>query len=206
MSKDAINREDCFSEEVPDFKQRKRFYKVLRPKPQSEVKGIITSDKVLISYTHYRDRNSYICTRNSKTCPFCAASIAPRIKGYLCGVDNADRKAVVLEMTDNAVRDNAVIRERKVSLRGKVLCLSRPGKNPNSPVLARLEDCPHVTVLRSLPQPFDLRAVLLEMWDVPSQQLLYDRHPETPELSEEVFNDGSDDTPAMLADAWRMPR
>lgn len=193
--KEQEQRERCFRDSVPTDRPRRRMYPVLRPKAAGEVRAIITSQFVLLAETHYLDQVSYQCVGLAGDCPFCREGTAPRLKGYLCGVDVYSGKACVIELTDNAVRENTAIRERKVSLRGKICVLRRPGQNRNSPVFCALETCYQKSLLDTLPQPFNLEQALSAMWEVPVQGTLFGRDRKTARAS------GANDEGRAFADA-----
>lgn len=169
--------DSAFSETPPEKRTRSPFYEILRPRPESEVSAIITSHFVTFTYTHYYDKQSYVCLTKRipdpppTTCPFCLKGWAARIKGYLCGFSLAKHRNVILEMTDNCLFTNNEIREGLVSLRGRLLKLVRKGKHKNSPVTAQLLQCFDRGALTKLPAPFDLKEALKVLWEIPTQQV-----------------------------------
>lgn len=162
-------REACFGGDVPLPAQRKKFYRISSPKPGQEVEALITSSEVLISYTHFQQEQTFACTRCPSSCPFCKAGVQPRMKGYVCGVDPTSGKAIIVELTANTLYAVPRLCDRTQSLRGLFIRLFRRGKAKNSPVTAVLDANSHPGVRRNLPEPFDLKRALLDMWAIPTE-------------------------------------
>lgn len=168
-------RDRSFSNKPAERTAIRRYYEILRPKPQSEVSAIVTSHQPLFTRSHYYDRKSYLCTTDIEhpeqqtDCEFCLKGWGWRQKAYLCGIDMNTGKAVALELTDNAIRSNPLLTDDKVSLRGKIVKLKRAGKTDNAPVRATIQECYSATALKDLPQPFDLQEFIKDLWEVPTQ-------------------------------------
>lgn len=162
-------REACFGGDVPLPSERRKFYKIVSPKPGLEVEALITSSEVLISHTHFQEEQTFACTRCPTTCPFCKAGVRPRMKGYVCGVEPTSGKHVIIELTANTLYSVSRLCDRTQSLRGLFIRLFRRGKAKNSPVSAVLDANSHPGVRRNLPDPFDLKKALLDMWCLPTE-------------------------------------
>lgn len=169
MSQPGYEREAWVADRLPSERPRRRMYKIVRPRPMDQVRAVVTSSQVLITRTHFQENVTYKCLGVEGGCPFCRYSIPPRTKGYLCAIDVMSGKACIVELTDNAIREHPQLREGTVDLRGKVIVLARPGRNRNSPVIAKLETCYQQSLLSSLPQPFNLLQALSAMWEIPGQ-------------------------------------
>lgn len=153
--------EDCVP--VP----RKKKFDIISPKPQTEVKAQITSERPTATYSHFCNKITYPCSRDPRSCPFCAKKIDPRWKAYLAGISIVTGKAVLIEITQGAAFECQPIRDPSVCLRSKIITLYRRGKAPNSPVFCRLEDATGHLARFTLPQPFDVRRAILDMWGNP---------------------------------------
>lgn len=148
---------------------RRTYYPVLRPAPGQEVTAIILSETVQIAHTHYQHpHKTYPCVGPEQGCPWCKAHVSPKTHGYLCGINCADGKLSVVELTANALRQCPGLADPKHNLRGCKLWLKRRGLASNGPVVASIQSNPPDRVKwQPLPSPFFLRSALLVMWSMP---------------------------------------
>lgn len=159
-----------FGEEPPPPSLR-HTYKILSPKIGVNVKAHLVSNRPLGTWTHFRQNTSYPCTRNPKTCPFCAPPFrsSPRWKAYCCAVDVVRGGKVLIELTAGAVHGSQPLSDPAQDLRGMIIEMWRRGKEHNSPVMVNVRKPESWEKPKRLPDAWDLQAVLLEMWGDPSQ-------------------------------------
>lgn len=161
MQEDVFAR--TFTDEPPP-NGRTRGIPILAPKVGEPVEALILSDKVQPSWSHFRERVSYPCPRNTDVCPFNHGKNPPRWKGYLCGFDLKKRRRCLIELTSAAYSNTDTLRNKDGQLRGLVIRLARKDEFKESQVLATIRECRGTERELLKKKEWDLRACLLSMW------------------------------------------
>lgn len=158
--------DSTFTQEWEERPTRKKYREFLRPRAKETVEAVSLSHALLIANTHFHDSKTYQCHGNPRECHWCKLGQRVRRKGYLCGFSVSSRRQVLIEITEGAMMNNAAIRDPKYDKRGKLVTLIRAGDSKNSPVKVVLGECNNPTIMRALPEPFDMISQLIDMWEL----------------------------------------
>lgn len=149
-----------------------RGYKVLTPKAGETITAIVVSSKLLGCWTHFRDGVSYPCPGDPKQCVFTHTRREPRWKAYLAALAWPNQFRCHVELTVHAVNTCLGLTDPALDLRGWVIKTSRPAGKPNGKMRAWLEVQTQSMLKVQVPQEWDVKAKLLEMWGDPADYLL----------------------------------
>lgn len=164
--------------------ESKSFYPLISPKPGTETVSLIASERPVSCWKHYVEGVSYPCPRD-RSCPYCIKHLSPRWMAYLSGFDPISGRACLIELTAGAFHSCKELQDVNFNLRGKFIKLTRKGRAPNAPVIAKVEEAPPYAKAWKIPAAFDIVGSLLRMWGNPFETV----NPVTGEVREDPPED-----------------
>lgn len=162
--------ENFFGGDQPPPPKTQRCYEIISAKPGIESSVLLTSTRLTQVRTHYVGGESKPHVAKGR-CPWCEQRFGLRWKAYGCGVHPISGKAVLVEVTLNAVHTLPALVDPGNNLRGRLLKLYRRGQSPRSPVMARFDQLPPSLAKMRLPPAFDLQAALFALWRLSEDDL-----------------------------------
>lgn len=134
--------------------------KLLRTPMGKELKGIITSEKLIGCRTHFTKGRTTPCLGSA--CIPCSEGHSWAWHGYISLYEPSHASICIFECTEQGAQQ--IIRQAAAfgTLRGLMLTAKRAANRPNSRVLCKLE--PHSFPAEALPPGVDLCTYLEHMW------------------------------------------
>lgn len=124
--------------------------------------ALLTGDLVGV-WVHWLDNRTIPCVRSSVVECVCERrDCCRRWKGYLAGWEPRFCRKVLIEVTAEAIRLSNWGDFANINLRGRVVRLSRRGKNRSAPVVFEVTSA--VLDETALPPSFDVRSALNHVW------------------------------------------
>lgn len=151
-----------FSNEPPDDPRGPSFQIVRTPTGKPLI-GIVTSDVLVGTYTHFWKRRTMPCERPDE-CEACNAGIPFRWHAYLSALLK-NRAHVLFECTAQAAQRFAEYRKAHGTTRGCYFTASRMNYAPNARVIIACKPADLSEII--LPSPPDIVKVLAILWDFP---------------------------------------
>lgn len=157
-------------------------FDLIRTPTKGKLSGTVTSDNLLGTWTHFRERRTRPCQGDD--CPHCKDGISRRWHGWLTMILLKLNNHVILEVTAQAAERILKWKEDHKSLRGVTVHLWRPQETANGRIAVYLE---HRAVdLDKLPLAPNLHEALLFIWGAPSNN--GDEHPVGPNRIEKMLD------------------
>jgi hypothetical protein len=97
-------------------------------------------------------------------CPACEEGIESRWRGYLSCCNRNTKNRMLVELTAGPAGEIVDLVDKGEALRGRIICLSRPGGKANSRISIDIINCdcdPKV-----LPASFEVEKTLLKIWQI----------------------------------------
>jgi len=139
--------------------------KILHAPPDRPLEAIIVNEREVGVFIHWRDdlRRNQPCQGTFCTCQQKHLPIA--WKAYLGCFDVARKKLAIAELTSPAWQEAGLlaIREKRGTLRGLKLSLSRFNRQPQGRVMCKVYTVDQ-SIVDALPDQFDVKAELERIW------------------------------------------
>lgn len=135
-------------------------YRLIRSPAARPLHVLIISPELIGTFTHYVKGRTTPCAGDD--CPTCGEGLPYRWHGYIACVVAGHAEKVVLELTAMAAEQLLPHRKEFGTLRGCAAMIERPSRRPNGRI--RITCQPGKKADAALPQPPDLKAVLLHIW------------------------------------------
>ena len=163
--------------ETPSKKESRIRYDLIRCPKTSTGPWLITSEKHIgcqlywmtgRSNPHLADQDNGPHLPPTVVCPGCAADRAHRWNGWLCVYDERKLQHCILEITPYCLGPINEYILNVGTLRGARIRLFRPNGKFNGAINAEIMRSE--LTLPQIPQPFDLQAEMLALWEAPGKE------------------------------------
>lgn len=151
----------------PDPDHLHHNYQITRCSPNGSIKGIVLSDSLVGTKLHYYRGRSIPCTTTE--CAACESGQTPRWKGYFYLFDPKSRRIEIPEITERCFTPLDAYYTEHGTLRGGRVTIRRTKPKKNGPLELWFGEGNFQTA--DLPNPENLREVLLRMWEAKSDNL-----------------------------------
>jgi len=151
----------------PPLDPRGPSFQIVRTPTGKPLIGIITSESLVGTYTHFYKRRTIPCERSGQ-CEACLAGIPFRWHAYLSAYLQ-NRAHVLFECTAQAAERFVEYRQAHGTTRGCRFTASRMNYAPNARVIITCKPANLTDII--LPQPPDIIKVLAILWDFPIPSL-----------------------------------
>ncbi len=137
------------------------FVKLWGPTSQSWTPWLLLNDQVDIYPTHYRGKNSTVCTRPLGYCDCMIRTEGVKLRGYLGAAHPTTGKKVILLITEGCWDGCPQLKERNGDLRGWKFEMRRRSESATSLVLGRFRLSRHASLRLTA---FDTWTTLAKVW------------------------------------------
>ena len=137
---------------------------IRRTPPQGSLIGVITSDEMIGTDTHFYGGHTVPCERPD--CEACLKGVPFRWHGYVAAIDLKNHLHFIFEMTAAAAEPFKDYKLAHGSLRGCKFGAERLHRRPNGRVIIRTTPADLANV--RLPKPPDLINCMSIIWQIPS--------------------------------------
>lgn len=153
-------------QDEPQAEASGQMYRIVRTPKKGNLSGILLSERHIGAPTHYWGGRTIICRK--LTCPACKEGNAPRWYGYAPLWSVKSKAIAIVEWTAKAHEPIKNWLTEHGNFLGCQLSLERVGNKANGRLHARI--CSGDYSKELLPEPADIKAMLLTMWGVTPEQ------------------------------------
>jgi hypothetical protein len=138
--------------------------KILSPKPSIPVLAILLAGEGEGVFTHWIDERTIPHNLDPERCAGCLAGQSTRFKFYFPAWDPRESRMALLELTRKSIDDFVKVHKGAIMFkRGDKVSVKRMGQNRNAPLRIQMEE--RNCLPDRLPQPFDIRDALINVWN-----------------------------------------
>lgn len=149
---------------------------VIWPKNEAPVRGYILCARPEGCWTHPLLEGNKVrtmpCVGRENGCAICSAATRIRWQGYVPIFEPIRGRMYIAQVTKEAARRCPPLTNPKEILRGRMLLLTRPGRNANGLVVAEVHSNVPPTDLPPCP---DVREALLRLWGLLPKMQLFEK-------------------------------